>query len=455
MAFIDLGVLTGLTIVALMAMSLARTRDTLAPAIIFGAMLLFQYVFYAVRFELTVPEALRELLDDGQLAFAQILFLGGSACLLAGLVVGSGTRRRGTPLFAAPALTPRQRVAARKTMRLLAALSLGSVAYASISAGRLVGEVGSDFGYLNEAYHLCVPATALYLLSVSHRRLTRKDLLICVLLMSPLLIRGLLVAKRGPTLIFVIGLVVMWHFIARRRPSLGALASGAAATFFLVALLFFNRDAIWAGREIDAAVDPLAFASINPGNDYIYGAAMANVALEQNVHDYGARYLITFFVRPIPSQIWPTKYVDASNALDVGWYKSIGVGLHEGYLYLVSHPVLGWSIAGGAAWGLVTDVFWEFRFFGLPVLFALGFGVGRSWRAAGRSVPSFLFVVVTMSVAPYLVAQDLMESGFRILFMTVPGILLFKLFEGAAPKRRGAAPGPDRARPVPVPTSVV
>jgi hypothetical protein len=36
--------------------------------------------------------------------------------------------------------------------------------------------------------------------------------------------------------------------------------------------LFFNREAIWRGQEIDTDIDPLGFASINPGNDYIYGA---------------------------------------------------------------------------------------------------------------------------------------------------------------------------------------
>jgi hypothetical protein len=73
-AFLDLSLLTGLSIVGFILISLARTRDPLAPAVIFGAMLLFQYVFYPIRFELTVPIALRGMLDDEQLVFAQSLF---------------------------------------------------------------------------------------------------------------------------------------------------------------------------------------------------------------------------------------------------------------------------------------------------------------------------------------------------------------------------------------------
>jgi len=446
-AFLDLSLLTGLSIVGFILISLARTRDPLAPAVIFGAMLLFQYVFYPIRFELTVPIALRGMLDDEQLVFAQSLFLGGVICLLSGLVIGSGVRRRGAPLFGGPALTTGQRLAARKTMRVLAAIALGSALYASITAGRLAGNVASEFGYVNEAYHFSVPATAMYLLSVSHRRLTRKDLFVCVVLMSPLLIRGLFVAKRGPTLIFILGLSMAWFLAARRRPSLPALAAGGAAAFFLVALLFFNREAIWRGQEIDTDIDPLGFASINPGNDYIYGAAMANVALERNDHDYGGRFLITFLVRPVPSQIWPTKYSDASNFLNVGFYSSIGKYINESYLYFVSYPILGWQIAPGAYWGIVTDMFWEFRYFGFIALYAGGFVIGSLYRRSSQGVLAFLIYVVTMSVTPYIVAQDLGESGFRILFMTVPGILLFKFFGGQRTARTSSVGFPaGRAR---------
>ena len=301
MGLLALSVLTGLAISLCMVASMGRTSDLLAPAMIFGALLLFQYVFYPIQFELVHADELRRLLDDEQLIFAQALFLVGSVSLLLGLLAGTGSRRRGAPLFGSPNLTPEERLAAKKAMRVLVFISLGSLAYGSIKAGGLTGQINSEFGYLNEAYHFCVPATALYLLSVSGRSLTRKDLAICVFLMSPMLIRGLLVAKRGPTLIFVLGLALSWFLVSRKRPSMPALATGALATLFLVAGLFANRNAIWTGGEISFDVDPASsFATVNPGNDYIYGAAMANVAWELNAPNWGARYLITFFVRPIP-----------------------------------------------------------------------------------------------------------------------------------------------------------
>lgn len=450
MEFIDLSLLTGFSIISLMVLSIIRTRDTLSPAIIFGAMLIFQYVFYPIRFELTVPLPLREMLDDNQLIFAQSLFLVGATCIMVGLVAGTGIRRHGAPLFAAPVLNYRQRVAARKTMWVLAFISVGTSLYASITSGGLAVNVHTEFGHINEAYHFCVPATVFYLLSVSHRKLSWKDLIICVFLMSPMLIRGFLVAKRGPILIFALGLATIWFYAARRRPGLAALTVGGCATFMLVALLFFNRDAIWSGREIDPNIDPLALASINPGNDFIYGAAMANVAHQRNVHDYGVRFLITVFVRPVPSAVWPSKYIDASNFFGVGLYTTIGTFINESYLYLVSYPILGWQIAPGAYWGIVTDMFWEFRFFGVPLLFLMSYYFGRLYRKSGSSASKFLIVTVSLSVAPYIVAQDLGESGFRILFMTIPGAVLFKVFEGqrSRPKPRVALPAiRDRAAP--------
>ena len=76
----------------------------------------------------------------------------------------------------------------------------------------------------------------------------------------------------------------------------------------------------------------------------------------------------------------------------------------------------------------MTDVYWEFSFVAPVVLFIVGLWIGRVWRRSGRSVSAFVLSVVIVSVAPYIVAQDLMDSGFRILFMTIPAVLLFKFF---------------------------
>ena len=411
-------------------------------------MLLFQYVYYPISFDLRYANELREYLNDSQLEFAQFLFLGGVTIFLLGLVIGAGRRPRHAPLFGLPIVSEASCVSARRVASVLSIISLGSFLYGSLSSGALTG-ADTEFGYLNEAYHFSVPATAFYLVSRSGRRLGLRDLAICIFLLSPLLMRGIFVAKRGPLLMFFIALGIGWHLAQGRRPNLTQLAGAGLAVIVLVLFVFFNRGAIWSGSSIDTSVSISDIASINAGNDYIYGAAMANFAQVSGNHGWGANYFITFFVRPIPSQIWPTKYDDARLFFNLDFYGAIATRFE--YLEYAASQVLGWRIAPGAAWGLVTDVYFEFRYFGYIAVYILGYIIGRIWRNAGRTPLWFVVYMNIMSSAPYIVAQDLMDSGFRILFMSVPSLVLFFILRrkekrmlrsitGGPPNQRGLGP---------------
>ncbi len=163
-----------------------------------------------------------------------------------------------------------------------------------------------------------------------------------ILFASPWLLLGLLGARRGPTFMTAAVLFVGWYLQRGRRPRLVTVLAGGLLLGCLMLFLVGNRSQIYLGSdfELDAfdtsVLGPAAKAT--PGNDFVYGAGTILNADRTGEYWWGRRYLVVFFLRPIPRFLWPSKYQAASAMLGV---PDMEVNLGTGGAAF--HSTLGWE----------------------------------------------------------------------------------------------------------------
>jgi hypothetical protein len=126
---------------------------------------------------------------------------------------------------------------------------------------------------------------------------------------------------------------------------------------------------------------------------------------------WGRRYIAQILIRPIPSSIWPTKYEDFGVA-EVLQNAGTGSTIRE---------ALGWEGAPGSAPGLVADVWVEFSWLVIPVLWLIGRAYGMVWsRALQHNGMWASQYTVLCALSLYLVMQTLEAVIFRLLLMSIP-----------------------------------
>jgi hypothetical protein len=121
------------------------------------------------------------------------------------------------------------------------------------------------------------------------------------------------------------------------------------------------------------------------------------------------------FIRPIPKQIWPTKYED----LGMGWMTdepgSAGFNLKEW------EETAGFPVQMGSATGFVADLFLEFSFFFVVPCFLIGRFHSWAWQkstALGGSWALLHCLMLILSV--FLVAQSVGAWLYKLLLLWVP-----------------------------------
>ena len=413
--------LTGIVLFAAAALAYATTRDTLHPMIYLAAMAFFLHAFLPLQLELTQPDELRGYLRQAELDYAQTIVFLGILSLAAGVWWGAHATRARAP--AAPAnLTGAAPVRLARAAKALAALGLIAWIYQIIHSGglyavygRAYGFFGADTGYVGEAFQFGLPGALLLVLARGGVRLRRSDLIWIGIGLLPLLGHGLLGARRGPTFIALVGVGVIWCLVRARRPRLGPALLGGLAVGLLLLFLLANRNQIYLGSELaftDAGQAPTF--EVGPGNEFVFGAGAALNAEALDSFAWGRRYLVVFFVRPIPRALWPTKYADAAAFLNI---PSID--------HVLKDPrrtdftgTMGWSGAIGSAPGGILDFWLEFGWAYLFAAFAIGWGFGRAYRKAlsqGGFCMALYALMAALSI--YFVMQSLQAFAVRLLLL--------------------------------------
>jgi len=357
-----------------------------------------------------------------------------NVCFCAGCLWGISDVRAGKPTVRT-FLKPQGRLLAIIMAWLFGVLGLAAFAWMVSTSGGLIESYSTAYsgafassGYLVESPYLALPAVILLAISQQGRRLSPLMVMLALLFISPMLIQGILGARRGPTFFAVVTLWMAWHVYKQRRPSLLQTLGGVTALGFLVVALVVYRSNIYIGSSFQ--FDPHEYwqevfhpVKAGPGDDYIDSSGLLLTSLKYGRHNWGTRTLVTFFVRPIPRQLWPSKYVDCGfewldskverfGYSDVEWQNAAGF-----------IPIVGMTTCFDGSF------FLDFSWFGLVGCYLAGTFFSYVWRME-RQHGGFWQVAAAgaLALSIFFPAQDFPTFLYRWLFACIPPLLLWWFF---------------------------
>ncbi len=424
--------LTGLCILASMAVAYQRSHDPLHPLMFLGPMLFYVYAF--------VPGTLyyRDLLSDrfseeSDVIYAQTVMLLGIVFFCAGSL-----RPRVPPAYLQfrrfeITFTPPVRKRMEVLSYVLGFFGLGSFLYMLWHSGGLVdvystpkGGSTASSGYLTTAPLLTILAIMLYLLSQQGKKLRPKTVLILLLFISPHLVHGLLAASRGTTFLALGTLVFSWYLTTPKRPSPRVIISTVACIGLLMIFLKSQRREIYIGSDLQfdqqAFSESLVPASADAGDTSTYSWGLILTSRAVNMHYWGKRYAVQLLVRPIPKQIWPTKYED------VGLDSMVTMPGSGGMTYSDWLGAVGWIPNAGSATGFIADSYLEFAWGCLIVSYLIGYFYSYLWKksAIQRGVWSIVYFEACV-VSVFLPTQGLSSAwAYRFIYLAVPTIVIWR-----------------------------
>lgn len=402
------------------------------PAVLFAPTMFYVYVFHPLVIVESGAVDRFFLGGASELDVVGLVNILGCIGFTCGLVYGTPSLARDT--FGKVVVLPTRRRLLRRY-----ALALGIVALAAFSFNIwysggfssvfLTGGkpyVHSPSGYVGELPMLSYPGLLLLALSIRGRSPRASDYILAVLLAMPHLIMATLGGRRGPAFLVTCGLAG-FHYLARgTRPRLATILTGLVLLGSTMLFLAANRRHFFAGvaEEVDLTesfADVVLGNTVTVGDEFIVGSAYILAATEQQNYTWGARLVALLFVRPIPKQIWPTKYED----MGLGWLAtSAGKG---GLNDAQWRELVGFEVAGGSAGGFIADLFMEFSWFTPLVCFLIGRVYFLAWRRAstrGGFWAMLYLELVILSV--FLPAQSLGAWLYRVLLLGIPTYLLWR-----------------------------
>jgi hypothetical protein len=420
---------TGIVLAASWVLAYSRTRDALHPLIYIVPMMAFQYV---VRpWQLYSQGELQRLLPA-----LWILELGAFVHLIGVIGFCWGAFPKAKEINSQPVwraiLTPQARQNIARLAIVLGLISCFFFYYSVFAAGGITkafgrpkgGGIRLASGYFGEAIGLCVPAVVLLLLAWQRRKLRLGHWTLIGFLASPYLLTGTLGTRRGPAFMILGAMAFAWFLIRTSRPKLVRVVSTVLLICLVVVFVFTNRPRLYIGSEqpIDWSA-PWRFLTgkggASEGDDYV--VALANIAVFHSTGKFGwgRDLLITFFVRPIPRQLWPTQYEDARRFL----FSEHELVTGQDFL-----DTVGWVPAGGSAIGGVADLFRQFSWGVFFAMYLYGRFYGFVWCKARKQQGIWVIIyIIAASLSIYIPTQSMSAVFHRFLFLTIPLVLIWKL----------------------------
>lgn len=278
-------------------------------------------------------------------------------------------------------------------------------------------------GYLGEARLLAYPGIALVALARQRLRIRLVDVFLVLILASPHLIQGTFGGRRGPLFLILAMLFISWYIARGTRPTLKKGILGVAVISVTVVLVWSQRQHLYLGSgqefEISRVLDRLAPEEIGRGDEYLAGVATVLTADEIQNFYWGYRYFVTFVIRPIPRQLWPTKYEDVG----ADWLYQYGDEVREErYLHAV-----GFTLLSGSSTGFIADVYYEFAWGAVFVSYLLGRLLSMFWiRHRLRGGLWTILFLETLTLSIYLPTQSLTAFLHRLMFMGIVTYLVWR-----------------------------
>jgi len=409
-----------------------RWRDVFHPTIFCVPQLLFLYVALPIyglendEFEFLSRAGYWEKLSDFQFV-ADIMCI----ALILGIAWGSRRARNVSP----PLLdqNPRMILAIGVAFGAIGSLAwiVGVINVGGFEAayGHAYGGGWDDSGYVREAAQFGFVATPLIILARRHGGMRPRHWALVLIFLLPLLVQGLLGARRGPTFLALAGIAGSYILVFRPRIPLLVVIAGGLAVGLLLLWLVANRSAIYLGSDEKLNGSVSMMLQNWSGNEYLYSSAIVRYVQETGETFDGMRILAHMSARIVPHSLWPTKYADVVSALGLDIDLTRGAGIPVDRIAAVT----GWDIAVGAAPSIVGDFWLEFGMFAPVAIFAIGWFYGRLWslsRIDPRVQPAY---VMLAALSIYLFTQTIEAWLFRALLFGLPALLVLRLLAQRRP----------------------
>ena len=432
-------IVTALVLMVGMVAAFRRSHDILHPLLFLAPLFLYSA---AVEPWLVRDKLDRFFANQEDVEVVLYLYLFSVAALVFGALHRSQTGRAAGKQTLP--LQDRDRATLQQAAMLLAVVGLAAYAYGIINVGGFVaafsrakggGETGS--GYIGEAMNLGLVAAALVALSRYRRGWTQGTLMLLVLGLLPNLVQGTFGGRRGPLFLSMTALVVAWLITRRKPPHLLTLGCALAVVCLSVAFVWSQRPVLYLGSEeqIDwgAFQTTLAQDEIDAGNNFVYGVGFVTAIRHSGQYTWGRELAVNLFVRPIPKQLWPTKYEDVGANWVTNEYPGLGHLTTDDWL-----DAVGWIPLAGSSATSISDLFGEFGWGAVLVMYLVGCGFAflRSRRLSHGGVWDLLyFEALILSI--YLATQSFSAFYHRYLILAIPTLIAWRVF--ALPKSRRAS----------------
>lgn len=414
-------------------------RDVFHPATFLGPMIAFLYVYlpWELHRDGLLPASVYSVQE---LASVQIFNAACVAALLLGCVLASGKRgalRRGVSAAGAPVNVG---MGDRAFMAGLVFGGLGVAAYA-VNLGNVGGVVGAysvekgggtaESGYVRDAVMWCLTALGFVYLRMMHGRVGWPQYAAILCFAGPLAMHALLSGRRGPTFVIFSLLFFGWYLARRKRPGVLVFLGGGLSLAMLMLVMLTFRESFRLGSNLFAhpsrAIEEIATQfkekrgeqmerSVS-GNEFIYGVTVVREFQRTKDFFWGKRLAAILFIRPIPRQLWPTKYEDCGlGRLEVNAGLSMGDDNTGG-------------VAFGAAPGFAADMFAEFSWGAIGFSFLVGWAYGAAWRRC-VSIGGIWLVIYLLMVAfsVFFAVQTLEAILFRMAFTAIPAAFVWHYY---------------------------
>lgn len=425
--------ITGLTLIVGTVFAYQVSRDVLHPAMFLGPLFLYGVVIDPWLVRSSVSEFLPNQED---VQFVLELHLAAVAALMLGLLARPPVAFR----------RARRRAKSRGTFGpanlvqvawAVTAWALVSYAIGIANAGGLVAAYSqskgggySSSGYLSESMNLGLVGAAMVTLARYRRGFTAGTLAVFALGLLPNLLQGTLGGRRGPLFMSLSAVVVGWLLTRVRTPRLWKIWPAMGTIALAVAFVASQRQFLYLGSQ--QSVDWQAFVSsigqqdLDQGNNFIYGSGFVTAVRRTGEYTWGRELAVNLVVRPIPRQLWPTKYEDAGATWVTSNYPGLGHLTQGDWLSTV-----GWLPLPGSSAISVSDLYGEFGWGAVAVFYVIGRGFAFVyWRRRTRSGIWQLLHLEALVLTVYLATQSFSAFYHRFLILAVPTVIVWRyMFE--------------------------
>lgn len=410
------------------------TRDPFHPLVFLSPMLFYVFVFRPLV--LMSTGAVEPVFNIEKLTLVMIIkTLSLGAFCLGGLTnLGKAQRLLRSGQVPVSQLSPLGQQWAFAAACLLGGMAVLAFGIALRQSGGFLASFSYAYGgaYANSGYLADLPmwscsAVLLVALSRQGRPLRFQDAALCLFFCGPMLASAFLSARRGAAFFALVTLWSGWYLWQRRRPSLQSTLGWITGLGLLALVLVTYRKEIYIGSKFNVDSRDFVEGVFNPrqtgaGDDFIDSSGLILVSEKYGRHNWGARMLVNYFVRPIPRQLWPNKYADCG----MGWLEAKIE--RWGYTDTEWQNAAGFVPIVGMATGFDGGFFLDFRWGGLAACYLAGLLFSVLWLKERQKKGVWQpLLAIALVVSIHLVAQDFTAAFYRWLFIALPLVFLWRV----------------------------